>query len=211
MTRAVRRPESPNRITSLRVMPAGSERPRLSARRVGRASGSLMCALAFGVLLSACGKGGRWEAHAGARPEQPTSFSSTASKPPATPAPSRAPTAPTPKTTGSTEPTPVKPAPPAPAGTNPAAPTVSSPKPAVQQPLSGTAAVASCRRGLQALRHVEPSTRRKLEALCRHANDPNPQAKREAAQEACRALVKTSPLPAGTSRERALATCGNGA
>jgi hypothetical protein len=64
---------------------------------------------------------------------------------------------------------------------------------------------------LRAAGHVDASTRRKLEAICRHASDPDPQAKRKAAQEACRALVKASPLPAGTSRERALATCANGA
>jgi hypothetical protein len=55
--------------------------------------------------------------------------------------------------------------------------------------------------------HLQPSTRRKLEAICQQAASPDAQAKRKAAQEACEEVVKVSPLPSGTSRDRALATC----
>jgi hypothetical protein len=55
--------------------------------------------------------------------------------------------------------------------------------------------------------HLRPSTRRKLEAICRQAASPDAQVKRKAAQEACKELVKASPLPRATSRDRALATC----
>jgi hypothetical protein len=174
-----------------------------------------MCALAFGVLLAGCGKAGYWVAPHGARPERTTTSSSSGdSKAP--PATASTPSASPPKTTGSTGSAPLQADPPArtdtkPDAPKPSVPTVPSPNPARQQALGGDAAVASCRRGLQAAGHVDPSTRRKLEAICRHATDSNPQAKRKAAQEACRVLVQASPLPPGTSRERALATCANGA
>jgi hypothetical protein len=54
---------------------------------------------------------------------------------------------------------------------------------------------------------LQPSTRRKLDAICQQAASPDAQVKRKAAQEACEELVKVSSLPGGTSRDRALATC----
>jgi hypothetical protein len=62
---------------------------------------------------------------------------------------------------------------------------------------------------MRAFPHLRSSTRRRLEAICRHAASPDAQTKRKAAQEACEELVKVSPLPRGTSRDRALATCEN--
>jgi len=56
---------------------------------------------------------------------------------------------------------------------------------------------------------VSASTKRRLDAICRQADSTDPEVKRKAAQEACRALVNASPLPPGTARDRALATCSN--
>jgi hypothetical protein len=60
---------------------------------------------------------------------------------------------------------------------------------------------------MRALPHVNARTRRKLDAICQQAGSPDAATKRKAGQEACRELVKASPLPPGTSREGALATC----
>jgi hypothetical protein len=64
---------------------------------------------------------------------------------------------------------------------------------------------------MRALVHLRTSTRRRLDAICEQAASPDAETKRKAVQEACRELVKASPLPAGTSRDRALATCDDAA
>ncbi len=73
----------------------------------------------------------------------------------------------------------------------------------------GAAAVASCRHGVQSLPHLQQSTKEKLEEICQKAASGDVNAKRKAAQEACRELVNASPLPAGEARDRALAACKN--
>jgi hypothetical protein len=60
---------------------------------------------------------------------------------------------------------------------------------------------------VRALPHLKSNTRHKLEAICLSAASTDVQTKRKAAQEACRELVNATPLPAGTARDRALATC----
>jgi hypothetical protein len=71
------------------------------------------------------------------------------------------------------------------------------------------AAVASCRHGVQSLPHLKQSIREKLEEICQKAASGDVNARRKAAQEACRELVNASPLPAGEARDRALAACKN--
>jgi hypothetical protein len=73
----------------------------------------------------------------------------------------------------------------------------------------GAAAVASCRHGVQSLPHLKQSIREKLEEICQKAASGDVNARRKAAQEACRELVNASPLPAGEARDRALAACKN--
>jgi hypothetical protein len=73
----------------------------------------------------------------------------------------------------------------------------------------GAAAVASCRHGVQSLPHLKQSIKEKLEEICQKAASGDVNAKRKAAEEACRELVNASPLPAGEARDRALAACKN--
>ncbi len=72
---------------------------------------------------------------------------------------------------------------------------------------AGASAVAACKRGIQALSQLKPSTREHLEAICEKAASGDVNAKRKAAEEACRELVNASPLPAGAVKERSLAAC----
>jgi hypothetical protein len=83
-------------------------------------------------------------------------------------------------------------------------PTSTSPKPP-----GGAAAVASCRHGVQSLPHLKQGTKEKLEEICQKADSGDVNARRKAAEEACRELVNASPLPAGEARDRALAACKN--
>lgn len=89
--------------------------------------------------------------------------------------------------------------------------TTTSPTPTSTSSTSpgGAAAVASCRHGVQSLPHLKQSIKEKLEEICRKAASGDVNAKRKAAQEACRELVNASPLPAGEARDRALAACKN--
>ena len=73
----------------------------------------------------------------------------------------------------------------------------------------GEAAVASCRHGVQSLPHLKQSIKEKLEEICQKAASGDVNAKRKAAQEACRELVNASPVPPGEARNRALAACKN--
>jgi hypothetical protein len=100
---------------------------------------------------------------------------------------------------------------PATAQTGSTATTDTSPTPTSTSPKSpgGAAAVASCRHGVQSLPHLKQSIKEKLEEICQKAASGDVNAKRKAAQEACRELVNASPLPAGEARDRALAACKN--
>lgn len=88
-------------------------------------------------------------------------------------------------------------------------PTSSTPTSTSSKLPGGAAAVASCRHGVQSLPHLKQSTREKLEEICQKADSGDVNAKRKAAEEACRELVNASPLPAGEARDRALAACKN--
>lgn len=76
-------------------------------------------------------------------------------------------------------------------------------------PPTGAAAVASCKRGVQSLPNLQQSTKERLETICEKASSGDVNARRKAAEEACRELVNASPLPAGEARDRALAACKN--
>jgi hypothetical protein len=94
-------------------------------------------------------------------------------------------------------------------GSTATTPTSSTPTSTSPKLPGGAAAVASCRHGVQSLPHLKQSTREKLEEICQKADSGDVNAKRKAAQEACRELVNASPLPAGEARDRALAACKN--
>jgi hypothetical protein len=88
-------------------------------------------------------------------------------------------------------------------------PTNSTPTSTSPKLPGGAAAVASCRHGVQSLPHLKQSIKEKLEEICQKAASGDVNAKRKAAEEACRELVNASPLPAGEARDRALAACKN--
>jgi hypothetical protein len=62
---------------------------------------------------------------------------------------------------------------------------------------------------VQSLPHLKQSTKERLETICEKAASGDVNARRKAAEEACRELVNASPLPAGEARDRALAACKN--
>jgi TolA-binding protein len=94
-------------------------------------------------------------------------------------------------------------------GSTATTPTSSTPTSTSPKLPGGTAAVASCRHGVQSLPRLKKSIKEKLEEICQKAASGDVNAKRKAAQEACRELVNASPLPAGEARNRALAACKN--
>jgi hypothetical protein len=85
--------------------------------------------------------------------------------------------------------------------------TASTPTSTSSNPAGGASAVASCKRGIQSLPHLQQSTKERLETICEKAASGDVEAKRKAAEEACRELVNASPLPAGEAKERALSAC----
>jgi hypothetical protein len=67
--------------------------------------------------------------------------------------------------------------------------------------------VARCKHGANVLPTLSQATKSRLEAICEKAASGDADAARTAAREGCEEIVKASPLPAGTARDRALAGC----
>lgn len=76
---------------------------------------------------------------------------------------------------------------------------------------AGASAVANCKRGVRVVPTLSQSTKSRLEAICEKAASGDAQASRTAAREACEEIVKASPLPAGSARDRALSGCKSAA
>jgi hypothetical protein len=73
--------------------------------------------------------------------------------------------------------------------------------PAVQQ------AVAACKHGVQSASTLSSSAKAKIEGICDKAGKGDLNAAREAARELCVELVNSSPLPASSAKEQAIAAC----
>jgi hypothetical protein len=144
---------------------------------------SLLPALTAAVLLAGCGSSSSSSSSSGSSAASPSTPATAQTGSAATTDTSPTPTSPTPTSTS---------------------PTSTSPK-----SHGGAAAVASCRHGVQSLPHLKQSIKEKLEVICQKAASGDVDAKRKAAEEACRELVNASPLPAGEARDRALAACKN--
>jgi predicted lipid-binding transport protein (Tim44 family) len=89
------------------------------------------------------------------------------------------------------------------------APTTSTGTSGSFKPPAGATTAASCKHGVEGLRTLKASTKAKLETICEKAGSGDPNAIRNAAEEACHELVNASPLPAGSEKDRALAACKN--
>jgi hypothetical protein len=85
--------------------------------------------------------------------------------------------------------------------------TSSSTSPPANTTHDTAAAVAQCKRGVSVLPTLPQATKRRLESICQKAAGGDAKAARAAAREACEEIVKASPLPAGSARNRALAGC----
>jgi hypothetical protein len=144
-------------------------------------------ALLAAVLLTGCGGGS-------------SSNGATASSPSSAGLGSTSSTGSTASSTGSTSPPTASTSPPT--NSTGSASTPTTPK----LPAASTA-VEACRQGVKRLPHLKASTRSKLEDICGKAGSKDPEAKRKAAREACEELVNASLLPAGASKDRALAAC----
>jgi hypothetical protein len=70
-----------------------------------------------------------------------------------------------------------------------------------------SAAVAQCKRGVNVLPTLSTTTKHRLESICDKAASGNAKAVHDASREACEEIVKASPLPPGSARNRALAGC----
>jgi hypothetical protein len=68
-------------------------------------------------------------------------------------------------------------------------------------------AVAACKRGVQAAPTLSSTTKSKLEGICDKAANGDQEAARKAAKEVCTEIVNSSPLPAGSAKDQALAAC----
>jgi hypothetical protein len=149
----------------------------------------LLPLLAAAVLLAGCGGSSASSSSSGAGAATSATTGSTATLP-----------------TSSTTSTPTSSTASTPARTGSTSSTGTSTKPHAP---AGAAAVASCKRGVRSLPHLKQSTTERLETICEKAASGDVNAKRKAAEEACRELVNASPLPAGEAKERALAACRN--
>jgi hypothetical protein len=97
------------------------------------------------------------------------------------------------------------PAPTSPA-TTPTTSTAPSTAPSVP-PADLQAAVAACKQTIQAQKTLSAGAKGKLESVCGKAAKGDTAAVKEAAREVCEEVIKTSPVPPGPARERALASC----
>jgi hypothetical protein len=68
-------------------------------------------------------------------------------------------------------------------------------------------AVAACKQGVQAAPTLSSTTKSKLEGICDKAGSGDEEAARKAAKEVCTEIVNSSPLPAGSAKDQALAAC----
>jgi hypothetical protein len=85
--------------------------------------------------------------------------------------------------------------------------TATATTPATSTTTSASASVTACKDGIQSLPHLRQSVTERLDRICEQGGHANVEAEREALDEACRELVKASPLPAGSAKSRALAAC----
>jgi methionine synthase II (cobalamin-independent) len=68
-------------------------------------------------------------------------------------------------------------------------------------------AATACARAIEKASTIAPSAKPHLVQICETAASPDAATRRKAAREACVELVLASHIPAGPSRERALAIC----
>ena len=97
---------------------------------------------------------------------------------------------------------------PAPATTTPAAAT-----PATTTPTGGTSAVATpqaietCKRQIHSTQTLSANVKSKLEAVCVKAAHGDKAAVKQVGREVCEEIINRSPLPAGVTKDKALAAC----
>jgi hypothetical protein len=78
---------------------------------------------------------------------------------------------------------------------------------------SGTSAIASpqavdaCKQAIRSQKTLPPNAKSKLEAVCVKAANGDTAAVRKAAREVCEEVINRSPVPAGASKDQALAAC----
>jgi acyl-CoA synthetase (NDP forming) len=90
--------------------------------------------------------------------------------------------------------------------TTPTTSTAPSTAPSVP-PADLQAAVTACKQTIQAQKTLSAGAKSKLEAVCGKAAKGDTAAVKQAAREVCEEVIKTSPVPPGPARERALASC----
>jgi type IV pilus biogenesis protein CpaD/CtpE len=89
----------------------------------------------------------------------------------------------------------------------PAATTSSTPAGGTSSSPAVAAAVAACKSGIQKASSLSASAKSKLEGVCEKAAHGDKQAVRKAAEEVCAEVVNSSPIPSGSAKEQALASC----
>ena len=174
-----------------------------------RLSTWLVVALAGGALISGCGGSestasvktastglSSTPTNTAGAPTRTTTLPSTATLPATAPA--------SPTTTSSTRSTPL-PTTTAPSTTG----TKTVPKAVLRPPnkISGKQAVTVCKGAVHAQPTLSSSTKAKLEKSCEKAAAGGQSALDRVAHEVCLEIINTSGVPAGATRERALATC----
>jgi len=73
--------------------------------------------------------------------------------------------------------------------------------------VAGQQDVAGCKHGIQSQSELSASAKARLEKICEKAANGNPATLQQVAHEACVELVNASHVPAGISKEEALAIC----
>jgi len=74
---------------------------------------------------------------------------------------------------------------------------------------TGQGPATACARAIEKSSRIAPSAKPHLVHICEKAASPDVATRRKAAKEACVELVIASRIPAGPSRERALAICNS--
>jgi methionine synthase II (cobalamin-independent) len=93
------------------------------------------------------------------------------------------------------------------AGTSPASPGAATRVAPRGSKASPEQIATACVRAIEKTSRIAPSAKPHLVQICEQAASPNVATRRKAAREACVELVLAARIPAGPSRERALAIC----
>jgi hypothetical protein len=94
-----------------------------------------------------------------------------------------------------------------PASSTPATTSGTASTPSVKAPANIPQAVEACKQAIRAQQNLPATAKSKLEAVCAKAASGDTAAVKKAAREVCEEVIARTSVPAGVSKDQALAAC----